>query len=149
MPNPLTNLSQKKSLNFPLPPHPPYSISRLILIHDAPSYILIEDIYIRAREPARADAALEEEIEFGEGAAAGLRDAKVCVYYAEKAYSGLVLKGGAVLVGVFVDGGEGCRRKVWLREYKGGVHEDGGLPYPEETGVVAPVPCGWVEHVGR
>ena len=80
----------QKSLTFSLITHPPYSIPRLIPIDNTPPHSLIEDIYVRAREPARADTALEEEIEFGEGAAAGLRDAEVGVDNAEEAYSGLV-----------------------------------------------------------
>lgn len=46
---------------------------------------IFKDVDMGGGELAGADFLLEEEIEFGEGAAAGFGEAEVGVYYAEEA----------------------------------------------------------------
>lgn len=67
-----------------------------VSLNKAATYRRVEDVDLRAGELARADAALEEQVQLREGAAARLRDAEVSVDDAEEADAGLF--GGGVLV---------------------------------------------------
>jgi hypothetical protein len=62
-----------------------------IVMDDAGIDIFLEDVDVRAGEFPGANAALEEEVEFGEGAALRFGDAKVGVDDAAEADAGLYL----------------------------------------------------------
>lgn len=71
---------------------------------------------------ARADFLLKQDVQLCEGAAAWLGEAEICVYDAKEA--------------------NGRLKQVSSCHVQRDV-----VTYPEETGVVSPVPCRLVEHV--
>lgn len=61
----------------------------LVLVNKATTDGRVKDVDRGGCELARTDAAFEEEVELGKGAASWLGDAKVGVDDAEEAYTGL------------------------------------------------------------
>lgn len=98
--HPLTN-----HLDPLLPSSLPLLQRVLVLRHDAALDRRLECIHRRVVELARRDLALEEDVQLGEGAAAGLGDAEVGVDDAEEAYAALVTRLGAFLSSE--EGGDG------------------------------------------
>jgi hypothetical protein len=93
-----------------------YILCLLILAITHTRISLFEDIDVGGCELSRADAALEEEIEFGKGATLRLRHAEVRVDDTEEADPGLL---------------------HMLESMSGGCK----ITHPEEACEVAPIPC--------
>ena len=98
-------------------------VSLVKLIEDMLVDGLVEDINLCGSELASADTLLEQDTEFGKGSTIGLGEAEVSVDDAEEA--------DTTLERVSL-----CWRMESLRG-----------TYPEETGVIAPIPGSGVEHV--
>ena len=98
-------------------------ISLVKLIEDMLVDGLVEDIDLCGSELASADTLLEQDTEFGKGSTVGLGEAEVSVDDAEEADTAL-------------ERVSLCWRTESLRG-----------TYPEETGVIAPIPGSGVEHV--
>jgi hypothetical protein len=109
----------------------------IVLVHDLFVNGLVEYVYLCGGKLARGNLLLKEHVELGKGAAAGLGEAEVGVDDAAEADSALQSKVSFRISSVVETNVTGRERLIK------------GLSYPEEAGVIAPVPSLGIQHVWR